>query len=105
MLGAGGLIRAYTDGAVQALEAGEVITRVLRREVFVEIDYTWLGKAENELRGRGYVTGETEFTDKVKLTILPRNEESDDFVAWMTDLTQGQAVITEGRRLYRSEGE
>lgn len=105
MLGAGGLIRAYTDGAVLALEAGEVITRVLRREVFVEIDYTWLGKAENELRGRGYVTGETEFTDKVKLTILPRNEESDDFVAWMTDLTQGQAVITEGRRLYRSEGE
>ena len=105
MLGAGGLIRAYTDGAVQALEAGEVITRVLRREVFVEIDYTWLGKAENELRGRGYVTGETDFTDKVKLTILPRNEESDDFVAWMTDLTQGQAVITEGRRLYRSEGE
>lgn len=105
MLGAGGLIRAYTDGAVQALEAGEVITRVLRREVFVEIDYTWLGKVENELRGRGYVMGETEFTDKVKLTILPRNEESGDFVAWMTDLTQGQAVMTEGRRLYQSEGE
>lgn len=105
MLGAGGLIRAYTDGAVLALEAGEVITRVLRREVWVEIDYTWLGKVENELRGRGIQTGETLFTDKVKLLCLPRNDEGDTFMAWITDLTQGQALVTEGRRLYYSEGE
>ncbi|MDT3426015.1 putative YigZ family protein [Paenibacillus forsythiae] len=105
MLGAGGLIRAYTDGAVLALEAGEVITRVLHREVFVELDYTWLGKVENELRSRGTKTGETEFTDKVKLLCLPRNEEADAFKAWITDLTQGQAVVTEGRKLYYSEGE
>lgn len=105
MLGAGGLIRAYTDGAVVALEAGEVITRVLRREVFVEIDYTWLGKVENELRGRGIQTGETLFTDKVTLLCLPRNDEGDAFIAWITDLTQGQALVTEGRRIYYSEGD
>lgn len=105
MLGAGGLIRAYTDGAVLALEAGEVITRVLRREVFVEIDYTWLGKVENELRGRGIQTGETVFTDKVTLLCLPRNDEGDAFMAWITDLTQGQALVTEGRRIYYSEGD
>ncbi|WP_440961590.1 YigZ family protein [Paenibacillus nitricinens] len=105
MLGAGGLIRAYTDGAVLALEAGEVITRVLRREVFVEIDYTWLGKVENELRGRGIQTGETLFTDKVTLLCLPRNDEGDAFMAWITDLTQGQAFVTEGRRIYYSEGD
>ncbi|WP_151732968.1 YigZ family protein [Paenibacillus tengchongensis] len=105
MLGAGGLIRAYTDGAVAALEAGEVITRVLRREVFVDIDYTWLGKVENELRNRNFKTGETSFTDRVKLLCLPRNDEADNFMAWITDLTQGQALVTEGRRLYYSEGE
>jgi uncharacterized YigZ family protein len=105
MLGAGGLIRAYTDGAVLALEAGEVITRVLRREVFVEIEYTWLGKVENELRGRGIQTGETMFTDKVTLLCLPRNDEGDAFMAWITDLTQGQALVTEGRRVYYREGE
>jgi uncharacterized YigZ family protein len=105
MLGAGGLIRAYTDGAVLALEAGEVITRVLRREVFVEIEYTWIGKVENELRGRGIQTGETLFTDKVTLLCLPRNDEGDAFMAWITDLTQGQALVTEGRRIYYSEGD
>ncbi|AIQ45494.1 hypothetical protein R70723_05985 [Paenibacillus sp. FSL R7-0273] len=105
MLGAGGLIRAYADGAVLALEAGEVVTRVLRREVFVQLDYTWLGKVENELRSKGTKTGETSFTDTVTLLCLPRNDEGDAFVAWITDLTQGQALVTEGRRLYYSEGE
>ncbi|KAA9004943.1 YigZ family protein [Paenibacillus spiritus] len=105
LLGAGGLIRAYTDGAVLALEAGEVITRVLRREIFVELEYTWLGKVENELRGRGVKTGNTEFSDKVRLLCLPEEGEKGNFTAWMTDLTQGQAVITEGRRLYFNEGE
>lgn len=105
MLGAGGLIRAYTDGAVLALEAGKVITRVLRREVFVQIDYTWLGKVENELRSRAIKTGETAFTDTVTLLCLPRNDEGDAFMAWITDLTQGQALVTEGRRIYYSEGE
>lgn len=105
MLGAGGLIRAYTDGAVAATEAGEVITRVLHREIFVELDYTWLGKVENELRNRGVRTGETGFADKVTLRCLPLEGESDAFVAWMTDLTQGQAKMTEGDKVYFIEGE
>ncbi|MDP4095293.1 YigZ family protein [Paenibacillus sp. P96] len=105
MLGAGGLIRAYTDGAVAAIEAGEAITRVLHREVFVELDYTWLGKVENELRNRGIRMGDTDFTDKVKLTCLPVDGESEDFKLWMTDITQGQSLITEGNQLYFIEGE
>lgn len=105
MLGAGGLIRAYTDGAVAAIEAGEAITKVLHREVFVELDYTWLGKVENELRNRQVRMGETTFTDKVKLTCLPIDREAERFMEFMTDLTQGQSVITEGQQLYFIEGE
>lgn len=105
MLGAGGLIRAYTDGAVAAIEAGEAITRVLHREIFVELDYTWLGKAENELRNRGIRTGETAFADKVTLLCLPLDHEADAFKDWMTDMTQGQAVMTEGEKVYYIEGE
>ncbi len=105
MLGAGGLIRAYTDGAVAAIQAGETITRVLHREVFVELDYTWLGKAENELRNRGIRTGETGFADKVTLLCLPLEGEAQAFKDWMTDMTQGQAVMTEGDNVYFIEGE
>ncbi|MGC6587989.1 YigZ family protein [Paenibacillus sp. JZ16] len=105
MLGAGGLIRAYTDGAVAAMESGDPITRVLHREIFVELDYTWLGKVENELRNRGVRMGETNFADTVTLTCLPLDGDAESFMSWMVDLTQGQSLITEGERLYFIEGE
>ncbi|TVX91957.1 YigZ family protein [Paenibacillus agilis] len=105
MLGAGGLIRAYTDGAVAAIEGAGPITKVLHQQVLVEVDYTWLGKLENELRNRGTRMGETQFTDKVILTCLPVVSEAERFIAWMTDLTQGQAVIQRGEAVYYIEGE
>ncbi|REK75687.1 YigZ family protein [Paenibacillus paeoniae] len=105
MLGAGGLVRAYTDGAVAGIEAAGEIELVLHREVFVEVDYTWYGKLENELHGRRTRLGETEFTDKVIVLCLPEVPEADAFIAWMTDLTQGQAVIRTGEERYYIEGE
>jgi len=103
MLGAGGLIRAYTDGAVAAIEAAEPVVRVLHREVLVDVDYTWYGKLENELRERGFRTGGTAFTDRVAVTCLPLAAEADAFIAWVTDLTQGQAVIAQGEAHYLDE--
>ena len=100
MLGAGGLIRAYTEGAVQAIEASEPIERVLRRKVSVEVDYTWYGKIENELRSRGWHVGDTVFTDRVTVVCLPEDGEAERFIAWMTDLTQGRATITPGEAEY-----
>jgi uncharacterized YigZ family protein len=101
MLGAGGLIRAYTDGAVAGIEAAIPIQQVLHQEVRVHIDYTWLGKIENELRNRQILIGETQFSDKVIMSCLPLYTDSDTFVAWMTDLTQGQALIDPGDALYK----
>ncbi len=100
LLGAGGLIRAYTDGAVVGIAAAGPVTKKLHREIFVSIDYTWLGKVENELRNRGTLLGETQFTDKVTLMCRPLSEEAESFVLWMTDLTQGQAEIRKGEASY-----
>jgi uncharacterized YigZ family protein len=100
MLGAGGLIRAYTDGAVAAIEAAKPVWMEYRREVRVEIDYTWLGKVENELRTKGTPLGSTTYTDRVAIVCYPLEHEADAFIAWMTDLTQGQAHIESGDSKY-----
>lgn len=100
MLGAGGLIRAYTDGAVAGIEAAGPIYQVSHSEVTVEIDYTWYGKLENELRNRGLILGDTLFTDKVQVTCYPLAGEKESFIHWITDVTQGQCVITTGDDLY-----
>jgi uncharacterized YigZ family protein len=101
MLGAGGLIRAYTDGAVAGLAAAEPVTVALHRKVQVEVDYTQYGKVENELRLRGTLLGETTFADKVAVVCWPRESESASFVEWMMDLTQGRANITLGEVSYK----
>jgi uncharacterized YigZ family protein len=101
MLGAGGLIRAYTDGAVAGIEAAITINQVLHQVVWVHLDYTWLGKIENELRNRLILMGETQFSEKVIVCCLPIYTDKDAFVAWMTDLTQGQAIIELGDALYK----
>ncbi|SEN85124.1 YigZ family protein [Paenibacillus sp. OV219] len=105
MLGAGGLIRAYTDGAVTAIEAAETITNVLHREVIVDVDYTWYGKLENEFHARNVRIGGTDFTDRVIITCLPEAADAERFSNWITDLTQGQAKLTIGEDNYYIEGE
>ncbi|MCD1259463.1 YigZ family protein [Paenibacillus athensensis] len=105
MLGAGGLIRAYTDGAVTGIEAAQPVYMVSHRRILVEVDYTWYGKLENELRGRGLLLGETSFTDKVCVECLPLSEEADALTVWLTDLTQGQAELTIGEDAYLAHKE
>lgn len=100
LLGAGGLIRAYTEGAVIGIQAAEPVYKVLHREVRIGLDYTWLGKVENELRNRNVMTGTPEFSDKVTLVCYPYEEEAERFVAWVTDLTQGRGDIVLGEALY-----
>ena len=105
MLGAGGLVRAYTDGAVAGIEAAQEIEYVLHREVFIEVDYTWYGKLENELHSRSTRIGQVDFTDKVTVCTLPESDQADAFIAWAIDFTQGKAIITTGEDRYFIDGE
>ncbi|WP_276354905.1 YigZ family protein [Cohnella caldifontis] len=105
MLGAGGLVRAYTDGAVVGIDAADPIVKVLHREIAVDIDYTWYGKLENALRDRGIRTGEVSFTDRVRVLCLPEAGEAERFRDWLVDFTQGQALIETGEERYFVDGE
>jgi uncharacterized YigZ family protein len=105
MLGAGGLVRAYTDGAIAGIEAAGPIVKVLHREIFVDIDYTWYGKLENALRDRGIRIGDISFTDRVRVLCLPEAGKAEAFRAWITDFTQGQALVETGEERYYIENE
>jgi uncharacterized YigZ family protein len=99
-LGAGGLVRAYTAGTVIALQAAGIVVHTLHQKISVQVEYSWWGKLENELRiGEHRVVG-TDFTDKVTAHVLIPDGHQDDFVARMIDLTNGQAVVTLGEKEY-----
>lgn len=99
-LGAGGLIRAYTEGATAALAAAIPVFRVLHQRVSVEIDYTLQGKVDHALRNKDVLIEDTQFTDKVTYHCLPFVQNVETFTVWMTELTQGKAKLQIGECLY-----
>ncbi|MEH6948159.1 YigZ family protein [Bacillus sp. JJ634] len=99
-LGAGGLIRAYSKSTSEGIEATGIVERKLMRVISTKVDYTWLGKLENELRASIYTIKEIEYLDQVIIHIFAEEEKKQDYIDWMTELTNGQAIIQEGDILY-----
>lgn len=102
-LGAGGLIRAYGKATSEGLNAIGIVERKLMRVMHTTIDYTLLGKVENELRSSIYTIKEIHYLEKVELETFVEEGEKENFSAWMVELTNGQAVISEGEVLYLEE--
>lgn len=74
-LGAGGLVRAYTDAIALALKDAERIERVARSDLAVEVDYAEEAKVRRWIEQRQYVLVDSAHGTAVTLTIrLPSNE-------------------------------
>ncbi len=102
-LGAGGLVRAYTKGAKIGIEAGQVIQKVLYKEVSIKIDYTQLGKVQNEIMNMGYFIKDTVYEDNVEIIVYSRSNEVENIITKITDITSAKAEIQTGEELYLSE--
>ncbi|ARF18182.1 YigZ family protein [Sporosarcina ureae] len=93
-LGGGGLIRAYGKAASEGIAATGVVERKLHTLVKTSIDYTWLGKVENEVRQSEYPLKEIVYEEDVELFLYVPEENQEIFQEWMMELTNGQAIIT-----------
>ncbi|KPI56914.1 hypothetical protein IM33_03600 [Clostridioides difficile] len=102
-LGAGGLVRAYTKGAKLGLEAGKIIYKVMYQEVKVKIDYTQLGKVQNELMNLGYFIKDTVYEDNVEIIVYSKLEDVETLSEKMIDITSGTGKIVLGEEFYLSE--
>ena len=102
-LGAGGLVSAYTKGTKLGLEAGKIIYKVMYQEVKVKIDYTQLGKVQNELMNLGYFIKDTVYEDNVEIVVYSRLEDVEKLSEKMIDITSGTGKIVLGEEFYLSE--
>ncbi|ARJ39755.1 YigZ family protein [Sporosarcina sp. P21c] len=92
-LGGGGLIRAYGKAASEGIAATGIVERKLHTLVKTSIDYTWLGKVENEIRQSDYPLKEIVYEEDVELFLYVPEEQQEIFQEWMMELTNGQAII------------
>ncbi|MBY0097099.1 YigZ family protein [Mesobacillus maritimus] len=102
-LGAGGLIRAYGKATSEGLNATGIVERKLMRVMHTTIDYTLLGKVENELRSSVYTLKNIHYLEKVEIETFVEEGEKENFSAWMVELTNGQGELVEGELIYLEE--
>lgn len=94
-LGAGGLIRAYSRSASEGINAAGIVERTLMKVMNVQIEYHWLGKLENELRASTYLIKDIQYLEKVSVLTFVKEDLVETFSNWITELTNGQAELTE----------
>lgn len=89
LLGAGGLVRAYTQSAKDALDAAGI--SVVRRwvEAAVPCPYSFFDRVRLEVEAHGGVLGETEYAADVTVHALLPEGQVEAFSARMTELTAG----------------
>ena len=99
LLGAGGLVRAYTKGAKCAIEAAGIKQRRFSRLYTISCDYSLLGKVQSEISQSGCINAETVYTDNVLINCYVPYDVT-GFENRLTDVTNGKVTINvkdEGR--------
>ena len=99
-LGGGGLIRAYGKATTEGIAAAQVVERKLHYLMKIGIDYVFLGKIENEIRSSHYMLQDILYAENVEVFVHVLKEEEQIFSDWITELTNGQATITNEDALF-----
>ena len=92
-LGTGGLVRAYTKGAKLGLDSAIIVDKTLFYDVIIEIDYTLLGKVENELTKNNYIIKDKKYGENVVLNILCIDEEVESLKSLLLNTTSAKCKI------------
>ena len=90
LLGAGGLVRAYSHGAKIAVVASKMITMTLCSVVKVKSDYTFYGKLNSLIPENDGIIENTEFTDCVEVTFIMATDKVDAFNKKLIDVSNGR---------------
>jgi putative IMPACT (imprinted ancient) family translation regulator len=92
LLGAGGLVRAYSDAVRAALEEAGVRERRLSVSYDVEAGHAEAARLENELRSRGVTVLGVDYAQRVLLHVAVPAEEAAGFGDLLAALTGGAAT-------------
>lgn len=101
LLGAGGLVRAYTQSAKEALDAAGMSVVQRWSEVTLTCPYHLFERLKQEAQTLGGILDKTEYAAEITLCALFPEEREPDFTARVIELTAGGvAVQVTGERLH-----
>ncbi len=102
LLGAGGLVRAYTKGAKIAIDAAGRSMKRVWTVLYVPCPYNFYERVKLEAETFGCVIRDTNFGAEVELEILVAREQTQGFLEKLTDMTAGTVEAMELGNEYRA---
>jgi len=100
LLGAGGLVRAYSQGAAAAINAAGVGVMHPTARYLMAIPYPLLNRMDHFLKDEPVIIEEKAFTDAVTYTFVVRCADEAAFLARLADLSEGTAEPLRCEELY-----
>ncbi|KUO72854.1 MAG: hypothetical protein APF77_00305 [Clostridia bacterium BRH_c25] len=89
LLGAGGLIRAYTESAVRGIKAAGIVWVQPFAVHQLQMDYSFLSKLQYELSKKDYIIENIEYLENVTMKVLTAAEHRDAFIEDIAQWTNG----------------
>ena len=102
LLGAGGLVRAYTKGAKMAVDAAGKSMKRVWSVLYIPCPYTFYERVKLETEAFGGIIRDTQFGAEVELEILVAQDVSQSFLEKITDMTSGTVEGMETGLEYRA---
>ncbi len=101
LLGAGGLVRAYSHSAKEALDAAGISVMGLWSEVLVPCPYPLYERVKLTIEGCGGIIEETDYGVDITITVFFPAAEVEGFTLQLTELSGGQLEPMEGEQVVR----
>ncbi len=100
LLGAGGLARAYSKTASASINKGKIVLRVKGKLLLVTVNYDLLGKLQYLFEKNQWYIDNTEYTDKIVLSIKFANEDVEKAKTSISEISSGNCSFVEGEEKY-----
>ncbi|MBQ8355594.1 MAG: YigZ family protein [Oscillospiraceae bacterium] len=102
LLGAGGLVRAYTKGAKIAVDAAGKSMKRVWSVLYVPCPYTFYERVKLEVAVWGGIIRDTQFGAEVELEILVPEAQAEPFLAKLIDMSAANVEGMETGKEYRA---
>lgn len=98
-LGTGGLSRAYSDAARDALELADVVSKEEATYIEIEVDYHFSGKVEYYINSNEVPLMDTVYNNNVVYIVAIPTTEVESFNNEINELTNGQGSLTKTKKV------
>lgn len=102
LLGAGGLVRAYTKGAKIAVDAAGKSMKRVWTVLYVPCPYSFYERVRLEVEAFGGIVRKADFGAEVELELLFPEAKTQEFLDRLTDMTAGTVESMEIGQEYRA---